>query len=417
MIAKLMHGKSSRDLNLGAGAKAMFSWVLLACATVLAHASATNETAVRERPWVVVTGASSGIGRSIAAEAASRGHNLVLAARHEEALKAQAVEYERAHGVSCVAVAVDLSTENGAHALHNATKHLQVELLVANAGVPHIGEAVEQPLDSVSRVSNLNVNAVAMLCRLYGADMKAQRRGAMLLTSSLTSIAALPQAALYGASRAFVTSLARALRTELSPYGVGVTCLMPGATDTNFGTSGYREAAMIFNFPLAREVGLVLSSDAVALVGLNAVASGVAVAVPGFLNRCYALSARLMTDKLASDFSAACFGEDSPISSPAAFVRSLPTLLPAIVALIVALPAQSAIEVADWATCKLLPLLVGPAPRWPPAPTTLADGAVGFVRLLLAIAGCLLLRRRWRTGSWHAKVRRGPTTRSKTKRL
>jgi short-subunit dehydrogenase len=87
------------------------------------------------------------------------------------------------------------------------------------------------------------------LARLCGADFARRGHGALLLTGSLTALAPLPHAAMYGATRAFVRSLALGLRDELAPHGVAVTCVLPGATDTEFASTGGIESSLIFNLP------------------------------------------------------------------------------------------------------------------------------------------------------------------------
>ena len=214
--------------------------------------------------WAVVTGASSGIGLAIATELAARGHDVAIVARRRQTLRATCAKLVERHGVACLAVPLDLSKPGGAATLMRRTRHLRVGSLIANAGVPWTGAAVDQPVESLTALLELNINQLSLACRLFGARFAAQGGGGLLLTSSLTAFAPLPQAAAYGASRAYVASLAGALRRELAPLGVAVTCLFPGATDTGFATAGSIESAMIFNFPLARPLGLVQSAAVVA---------------------------------------------------------------------------------------------------------------------------------------------------------
>ena len=111
------------------------------------------------------------------------------------------------------------------------------------------------------------------------------------------SLAPLPQATIYGASRAFVRSLALGLRDECAPAGVVVACLLPGATATEFAKVGGTERAMVFNLPLGLgdAIGLVLPAEQVASAAFDGLAAGTLSIVPGFLNRVYAASTRLLT--------------------------------------------------------------------------------------------------------------------------
>ena len=221
---------------------------------------------VADTRWAVVTGASAGIGRSLAIETARRGYSVVLAARRRRALADVAAEIERAHPtVRTKTVAVDLSKRSGASRLHRATRHLPVRLLVANAGFSSVGPLTSMDLDGMARMAHVNMLSVAALCRLYGAEMP--RGGAILITSSLTALAPLPGAAMYGASRAFVHSLAGALALELSPQAITVRCVLPGSTDTTFSRVAGIEASLAFNGPLFRPLQVIMQADDVAAAG------------------------------------------------------------------------------------------------------------------------------------------------------
>jgi len=184
------------------------------------------------------------------------------------------------------------------------------------------------------------MGSIAVLCRLYGADMAAAGRGQMLLTSSLTALAPLPGAGLYGATRAFVHSLAGAMSAELEPRGVTVRCLLPGATLTDFSSTAKIETALAFTGPFFEPLGMVCTANTVAAVGFASL-TGPATDSAGtsFIQRTYATAAAwLLPRSLAASFSALVFGPDSPLASPSALRRSLPTLLPAAFLLICAVP-------------------------------------------------------------------------------
>ena len=137
-----------------------------------------------DRPWAIITGASSGIGHALATEAARRGCNIVLVARRAAALADLAAALEREHGALTQVVALDLARAESAEALHAATAPLahRVELLVANAGRSWSGSLASQPADVLEQMLQLNVATVARLCRLYTADFVRRGRGALLLT-------------------------------------------------------------------------------------------------------------------------------------------------------------------------------------------------------------------------------------------
>lgn len=292
--------------------------------------------------WAVVTGGSSGIGRAIALEASSRGYSVVIAARRETVLNELAEEIRSKHAVETLAVAVDLSTGAGATKLHQATAHLPITILFANAGFSSIGQYVEMPSQEIEQMAAVNMVAVAALCRLYGASLPSG--GSIVITSSLTAYAPLPGATLYAATRAFVHSLAGGLSAELRPRNVRVRCLLPGATDTEFAATSNLDNSLAFTGPFFRPLGIVTKASAVAVAALDSVgyAAHVVDVIPSFMQRAYALAARaLMPRALASAFAGHFFGEVSPLSSRSSlsdFLNALPVLLPAAVAIVVALP-------------------------------------------------------------------------------
>ena len=118
-----------------------------------------------------VTGASSGIGRAIALEAAKRGYAVAAAARRKPELEALCDEIKLTHGVDARPIPVDLATSAGAQKLHDATADLNVRLVVANAGLSAIGDYAALPVSKIEQMAGVNMISVAVLCRLYGATL------------------------------------------------------------------------------------------------------------------------------------------------------------------------------------------------------------------------------------------------------
>ena len=120
--------------------------------------------------------------------------------------------------------------------------------------------------------------------------MAAAGRGALLLTNGLTAFAPLPGSALYGASRAFIHSLAGGLAEELAPRGVKVRCVLPGSTDTGFSGTGSTEQSLAFTGPLFRPTKIITPAEWVAAAGISAVLDeplgGRVEAFASFMQRC-----------------------------------------------------------------------------------------------------------------------------------
>jgi short-subunit dehydrogenase len=266
--------------------------------------------------YAIITGASSGIGRALSLEAANKDYSVVLAARRGDELQALKKEIEETHGnLDVVTVACDLGTSEGIDKLRRATAELDdVQVLFANAGFAWSGSLVEQDVSNIEDMVALNVLAVTKLSRLYGADFAARGSGAIMLTSSLTAVAALPGASQYAATRGFVRQFAAGLRSELAPRGVRVTTLLPGATDTEFAEKTNIQQALIFNFPGSRQLGLTLSSEVVARYALSGLLKGPSEVIPGFVNRLYFMAAdNIMPSFISSGYAASTFCQPNPL--------------------------------------------------------------------------------------------------------
>jgi short-subunit dehydrogenase len=184
------------------------------------------------RPLAVVTGASSGIGYELASIAAAQGCDLVVAA-DEPAIHDAAIALGAA-AVTVDPVEADLATIEGVDRLEATIGERPVELLLANAGHGLGGAFLDQPFEDVLHVVNTNIVGTIDLIQRVGRGMRARGAGRILITGSIAGLMPGTYQAVYNATKAFLDSFAFALRAELRDSGVTVTCLMPGATDTEF---------------------------------------------------------------------------------------------------------------------------------------------------------------------------------------
>lgn len=184
-------------------------------------------------PLAVVTGASTGIGRALAAELAEHGHSVVIAA--DEPTIHEAATDLRRHGTDVVPVQVDLATPEGVEQLYAAAAERgPVEVAVLNVGIGVSGRFDQTELADDLRLVDVNVRSTVHLAKLVVRDMVAAGRGRILVTSSVAAVTPGPYHATYAASKAFVHSFAEGIRHELQDTGVTVTSLMPGPTETEF---------------------------------------------------------------------------------------------------------------------------------------------------------------------------------------
>ncbi|MEU8804545.1 SDR family NAD(P)-dependent oxidoreductase [Spirillospora sp. NPDC048819] len=186
------------------------------------------------RPLAVVTGASSGIGRELAAEFARHGFEVIMAAEDARIVDAA---HAIVDGVDATSVQADLATHDGVEELYAVVRDTgRAPAAVAiNAGVGVAGDfARDNDLDAELNLVDLNVRSAVHLARRVLPDMIQAGSGRLLLTSSVAASGPGPYLATYAASKAFLYSFAEALRQELSDTGVTVTTLLPGPTETEF---------------------------------------------------------------------------------------------------------------------------------------------------------------------------------------
>jgi len=182
-----------------------------------------------------VTGASSGIGYELARQFAEHGYDLLITSQHEHIADAERALGE--FGVMVESLAADLATKEGLHALYQAIKDdgRPVAAIAINAGVGVSGNFTEETaFEDELNLINLNVIAPVHLAKHVIRDMVRSGGGKVLFTSSIAGTMPAPFLAVYGASKAFITSFAQAIRNELKDSGVTITVLMPGATETEF---------------------------------------------------------------------------------------------------------------------------------------------------------------------------------------
>ncbi len=229
-----------------------------------------------QKPLAVVTGASSGTGFELASLCARDGFDLVLAAdRPDLRLAAQRCADL---GADVTSVQTDLSTVAGVDTVCEAIGTRPVAALLANAGHGLGGAFLDQPFDEVRHVIDTNVTGTVYLTHRVGRGMRDRREGRILLTGSIAGFIPGTYQAVYNATKAFVDSFSFALRAELKDSGVTVTCLMPGATDTDF----FERAGME-----QTRVGQSSKDDPadVALVGFEAMKRGDGDVVSGWKNK------------------------------------------------------------------------------------------------------------------------------------
>lgn len=246
-----------------------------------------GSTEMTDPRWMVITGASSGIGAEMARIAADRGRPLVLTARREDRLAALAAELSAK--VKVEIVAQDLEAPEGAERLMAALDERGIvpETFVNNAGFGLRGRFATMPYGEQIAMVELNVTTLTRLCRLVLPGMIERRRGGIVNVASMAAYQAIPFMAVYAASKAYVVSLSEAMHEEVKRHGVVVTVVCPGPTATEFTQRANLEKSKMFS------TGSMNATD-VARMGLDGHEKGRAVVVTGARNYALGLASKFL---------------------------------------------------------------------------------------------------------------------------
>jgi short-subunit dehydrogenase len=182
---------------------------------------------------VLITGASSGIGRGLALELARRGAAVGLLARRSDLLQEVVKEIE-AHGGKAIALPADVTDANAVRAAVDALQQRfgPIDLLIANAGVGATVAGRNLEPEGVAKVFNVNVIGVVNCVTAVIPRMIERGRGHLAVISSLAAYRGLPKSAAYCSSKAAISSLFESLRLDLQPKGIDVTIIHPGFIKT-----------------------------------------------------------------------------------------------------------------------------------------------------------------------------------------
>jgi len=230
------------------------------------------------RSLAIVTGASTGIGLELARLCVENGFDIVAAA--DDPKLDQAAQELRKDGASVTTVLADLATLEGVDRLYEAARALgrPIDALLANAGHGLGGAFLDQDFAQARHVIDTNVTGTIYLVQKAGRDMRARGEGKILITGSIAGYMPGSFQAVYNGTKAFIDSFSWALRNELKDTGVTVTCLMPGATETEF----FERAGMEDT-----KIGQQKKDDPadVARSGFNAMMKGEGDVVTGWKNK------------------------------------------------------------------------------------------------------------------------------------
>lgn len=238
----------------------------------------------------LITGASGGIGLSLAEVHASRGGDLVLVARNFDKLIKTKADFEEKYRVKVKVISKDLSVRNSALEVYDkiTSENIRIDCLINNAGFGVFGFFHETDWKKDLELLELNMITLTHLTKLYVKDLIAQGGGIIMNVASTAAFQPGPSMALYYASKAYVLSFSEAIGNELKGKNVTVTALCPGPTLTGFqSAAGIRESRLVKGRKLP-------DSAEVARQGYDAMLKGKSVVVPGLLNKLLMFGVRFL---------------------------------------------------------------------------------------------------------------------------
>lgn len=238
--------------------------------------------------YVLITGATNGIGLELARVFAKKGYPLILVGRNGEKLKKTKNELEaimsskegrlnaEKSSKSIVTITQDLCKESAAKAIYDEVRQeqIEVEIVINNAGAGYAGEFEKASDEKIMSLIQLNISQLTLLCKFFGNEMKERGAGRILNVASTGAYHPGAYIAVYYATKTYVLSLSEALYEEFKSFGVTVSCLCPGATLTGFQNASGRE-----------DTKLAMKPEFVALKAYEGLMANKKIIVPGLRNK------------------------------------------------------------------------------------------------------------------------------------
>ena len=238
--------------------------------------------------FALITGASKGIGRALAIECAKNGNNLALVSLPNSGLQNVKAYISKHYSVIVKTLEIDLSESKAPRKIYRWAREerIQVQILINNAGIGHLGPFNDYSCEFYEKIIHLNIESVVLLTKLFLPEIQQQKKGYILNLGSLASFYPIPFKIVYAGSKTFIYSFSRALRSELTNTSVKVSVLCPGPIITSPEVIERIKQGGFW----ARVTSM--RSQKMANIAINALFKGKAVIIPGALNKIF-----IMVDK------------------------------------------------------------------------------------------------------------------------
>lgn len=229
------------------------------------------------KPYVLITGASSGIGYEFAKRFALEGYPVIMVSSNDDKLSRVCSEMKD-HVKKCeiIKIVQDLSKSGAAEELYQKVQDLNIEvdILINNAGIGYAGEFIKSESKQQEELMMLNMNNLVILTHCIAKDMVNNKSGKILNVASNGAFQPGPYISTYYASKSFVLNFSQALRTELKGYGITVSTLCPGATVSDFARRAGKQ-----------QLKLSMPAKKVADAGYCGLMKGKNIILPGIHNK------------------------------------------------------------------------------------------------------------------------------------
>lgn len=250
--------------------------------------------------WALVTGASAGIGLALAEQLAASGANLVLTARRSDRLEALAAKLRSEYSIEVSTITADLADPSAPEQLLAATEDsgVAIDILINNAGFGYNGEFAKGDAAWQRQMVDVNCAAVVHLTRLFLPKMIERRRGYIMIVASTASYQPVAYMSTYAATKVFDRFFSEALAHEVAEYGVKVSALCPGPTESEFGQVAGASAM---------HGRTSQSAEDVALLGLEGLVEGKAWVIPYLAGKAMVFMQRFVPRRVISGAAAKMF--------------------------------------------------------------------------------------------------------------
>ncbi len=241
--------------------------------------------------WVLITGASTGIGKMLALRFARQGHHLVLVARSADKLSPLSEYISKQYHVRAIAIPKDLTDSGAPEEIFDLLleQNIRLDVLINNAGAGQCGlfENIDQQKND--QMIDLNIRALTALTNHAVHHMRRYGGGKILNVASTGSYQPGPYIAVYYASKAYVLSFTQALRHELKGSGITVSALCPGSTATEFSQRAGKA-----------DIKGAMPPQKVANLAYKGLYKGKAVIIPGLMNKIFIALSKLLPGSLSA---------------------------------------------------------------------------------------------------------------------